>query len=103
MPEPGAIVAPVRGLLPQQRDSWLHPWVLYPAGAVCFLVMLISTGIVSQHLASSSFITMSGGQSYSIQIGETSSKSSPATMTNSQAHEIRNEIPSRNKKGRKEA
>src|SRR5260370_32457531 len=89
-PEPVAIIAPTRAggwLLHQWRkpsDSWFHPWILYPAGAVCFLAMLISTGIVSQHPASSSFITTSGDQSYSIQIGGNPTNSGAATMANSE-------------------
>src|SRR5262249_50889540 len=87
-PKPGAIIVPTRGLLPHQwrklSDSWFHPWILCSAGAVCFLAMLISTGIVSQHPASSSFIMASSGQSYSIQIGGTPPKSSAATMAHSE-------------------
>ena len=89
-PEPVASIAPPRvgAMLSHQwrkpSDSWLHPWVLCPAGAVCFLAMLISTGIVSQHPASSSSITTSGGQSYSIQIGGKPPNSGAATMANAE-------------------
>ncbi len=98
-PEPVAIIAPTRAggwLLHQWRkpsDSWFHPWVLCPAGAVCFLAMLISTGIVSQHPASSSFITTSGGQSYSIQIGGNPPNSGAATMANTETAPKNMETP----------
>lgn len=83
-PKPEAIIVPTRGMFPHQRDSWLHPWVLYPAGTVCFLAMLISTGIVSQYPHLSSFITTSGDQSYSIQIGGNPPNSDAATMAHSE-------------------
>lgn len=85
-----AIIAPTRGgaMLTHQwskpSDSWLNPWVLCPAGAVCFLAMLISTGIVSQHPASLSSIPTSGGQSYSIRTGGNPTNSSAANMASSE-------------------
>jgi hypothetical protein len=75
-------------MLPQQwrkpSDSWFNPWVLSPAGAVCFLAMLIWTGVMSQHPASLSSITTSGGQSYSIHIGGNPTKSSAANMAHAE-------------------
>lgn len=88
VPKPGAILAPTRGLLPHQgrkpSDSWFHPWVLCSAGAICFLAMLISTAIVSQHPTLSSFITTSSDQSYSIQIGGNPLNSGAVPMAHSE-------------------
>ena len=88
MPKPGAIIAPTRGLLTsggsKPSGSWFHPWILCSAGAVCFLAMLISIGIVGQHPVSVRFITTSGDQSYSIQIGGNPPNSDAATVANAE-------------------
>src|SRR5436305_6105262 len=44
-----------------------RPWMLYPIGAACLLMVVLSTGILSQHPTASYVAT--GGQSYSIQVG----------------------------------
>jgi hypothetical protein len=48
---------------------WDKPWVLCVAGAVSFVAMLISTGVLSQHPTPSSYLVPTGGQSYAIQVG----------------------------------
>src|SRR2546430_2552033 len=51
------------------RSFWLDPWVLYPIGAACLLMVIVSTGILNPRPITPSYISTSRGRSYAIQVG----------------------------------
>src|SRR5436190_10300508 len=46
---------------------WLKPWLLYPTGVLCVLVVLLGAGTLSQHQPS---YILTSGQSYSVQAND---------------------------------